>query len=225
MIPIFIKTQQLIQSEQLPALMGEMKNIAAINGIPNDDLTIKGNIISMVDALYYANKLIDAGMSPADTLRLSKSRLNLIPGFSFDKDIHSKYYTLTYENFGTVASGSSLRFKDMKYTITSATDNFTRNKKHPALLNKKFKLAISQKIDYGSELKIYMLDENENVDARLATSPLLEVEVADNNACVLKTKNISFLTSMKPLNKDHVYYVDNIKVTRVSLNDMDEIDR
>lgn len=177
-------------------------------------------IKTAVDSLYQVNDLIENGMIPYDAYkRVVKDPL--ASGFHFDKNLHDNYYALTFSGFGTVASGLSPKMSDMKFTIVETADKNT-SKNDAKLVGITFTLNPTQKLEEG---KCMVLDITGESDIKkIRTSPLVNIEYLNPTTLKIETTNTSYYTAITPLENEKFYYVDGIKVERVSLEE-EELER
>lgn len=170
-------------------------------------------IKTAVDSLYQVNDLIKNGMIPHDAYkRVVKSPL--ATGFHFDKNLHDNYYALTFDGFGTVASGLSPKMSDMKFTIVETADKNT-SKNDAELVGVTFTLNPTQKLEEG---KCMILDIVGDSDIKkIRTSPLINIEYLNPTTLRIETTNASYYTTITPLENEKFYYIDGIKVEKVSL--------
>lgn len=228
----YIYTDRLLHSSALNSLLFSV--MFALNGherkstIYNHSFSQRSaagasalkEIKTAVDSLYQVNDLIKNGMIPNDAYkRVVKD--SLASGFHFDKNLYDDYYALTFTGFGTVASGLSPKMSDMKFTVVETTDKNT-SKNDTNLVGMAFTLNPIQKLEEG---KCMILDIVGDSDIKkIRTSPLVNIEYLNPTALRIETTNTSYYTAITPLENEKFYYVDGIKVERVSMEEEEELE-
>ena len=177
-------------------------------------------IKTAVDYLYQVNDLIKNGMIPNDAYK-KVVKTPLVSGFHFDKNLYDKYYALTFTGFGTVASGLSPKISDMKFTIVETTDKNT-SKNDMNLVGVTFTLNPTQRLEEG---KCMILDiAGESDVKKIRTSPLVDIEYLNPTTLRIETTNAFYYTTITPLENEKFYYIDGIKVEKVSLEEEKEVE-
>ena len=174
-----------------------------------------------VDSLYQVNELIKNGMIPYDAYK-RVIKTPLAPGFHFDKNLYDDYYALTFTGFGTVASGLSPRMSDMKFTIVEAAAKNT-SKDDIELVGTVFTLNPTQKLETGKCMILDIVGESDI--KKIRTSPLVNIEYLNPTTLRIETANASYYTAITPLENEKFYYVNGIKVEKVSLEEEEELER